>query len=97
MRNTSERRIKIKGKVPIETTKFNREPKKLERIVQEKDLKAEGDQAKGAGFFQRLLIILDIFLWNVRSANDAVKRKLINILLKSQKVNANGKSVEKHC
>lgn len=55
MRNTSERRIKIKGKVPIETTKFNREPKKLERIVQEKDLKVEGNQAKGAGVFSKVV------------------------------------------
>ena len=44
------------------------------------------DQQKGVGVTIHLLIKITILSWNVRGANDVVKRKVVKAFLKSQKV-----------
>ena len=85
MNNICEKRSTVKAKGVQGTTKFDRERKKLEWNMQEKEKSRKGGSSQRGKGALMLVMKIKILSWNVRGANDTSKRKLIKMFLKTQK------------
>ena len=86
MKKRDVKRVQGKEKKSQGNSKFDRDEKIGVDSRGEEEKKKWRTSKRGEGSLFSLLIKITILSWNVRGANDVVKRKVVKAFLKSQKV-----------